>query len=332
MEEAAITAGAARWRVHLLITWRLLAPSILSVMVLTFIRAIQGFEVPLFLGVPGNVPVIASSISIGLQEAFVPDYGTASAYGVLMLAFLFLVLGLYAYVTRHASRYQTLVGKGFRYQPTSLGRGRWIGGAVLWAIALVQLLPALYMILASFLKTASIAQVGESLTWANYHEMLQFPGIVQSLVNSLIIGLLTATAAVLLALAVSWAVRWYGVRGLSSLVNLPLVFPGVVMNLAMLVMALRLPISLYGTIWIFVVAYLATFTSYALRYTQPALLQIHPELEEVARTGGVGQGVILTRLLLPLLRRALKGGGSSFSSSAFGNWRWQACSTPPTPR
>src|SRR5262249_20212391 len=76
---------------------------------------------------------------------------------------------------------------------------------------------------------------------------------------------------------------------------------------AMLIMYLRVPLHIYGTIWVFVLAYVATFTPYAIRYTHPALLQIHRELEEVAHVSGAGWLQTFRRILAPLLTPAMVG-------------------------
>jgi iron(III) transport system permease protein len=78
----------------------------------------------------------------------------------------------------------------------------------------------------------------------------------------------------------------------------------VIAGLAVMVLYLSLPIGLYGTIWILVIAYsyrLATAT----RIARASLLQIHPELEEAAQMAGAGWFAVQARVLAPLLRPAL---------------------------
>lgn len=313
LEDAALIAGARPWRTLRSITARLLIPGLLSVTILTFIRAIQSFEVPLFLGIPSGNLIVTSFIYTNLQESMLPDYSQASAYGVLLLLFLLLILLLYRYVTRQANQFQTVSGKGFRPKVADIGGWRWLGTAFMVFVAVVQALPVLVVLIASFLPSLSVTWHGlvHELTFSNYQELGKFLGIEASVVNSAIVAFVSAGGAVLLALWASWVIVRGSAKGsgaLDLMVSLPLVFPGVVMSLAVLVLYLHFHIGVYGTIWIFVLAYVATFTPYALRYTQPALIQIHKELEEIAYISGAKAFQIFVRILAPLLMPALIGG------------------------
>jgi len=44
-----------------------------------------------------------------------------------------------------------------------------------------------------------------------------------------------------------------------------------------------LPVGVYGTIWIMLIAYLTRFMPYGLRYNTTSMLQIHQELENPPR-------------------------------------------------
>lgn len=312
LEEAAAIAGASPWRTFGSVTLRLMYPSILSILILTFIRTVQAFEVPLFLGVPAGVHVLTAIIYTDLQESYIPNYAQASAYGMLLLAFLSGVLWLYGAVTRHAARFHTITGKAFRARRIDLGPWRWAAASFIWLMVVIEGLPGAYMVLASFLRSLGTGAgfLAQNFTYANYQQLGAFPGVASSILNSLVIALVSASAAAVLALIASWLLarsRVPGRRIVDFLVSLPLVFPGVVMSLAMLVMYLRVPFHLYGTIWVFVLAYIATFTPYAMRYTHPALLQIHRELEEVALVSGAGWLETFRRILAPLLKPALLG-------------------------
>jgi iron(III) transport system permease protein len=85
-------------------------------------------------------------------------------------------------------------------------------------------------------------------------------------------------------------------------------FPGVVLGVAFLQTYLALPIPIYGTIWLLVVAFAVSFLPYAMRYSYPGILQIHPELEESAQTSGASWWRTFVRIVIPLLFPALFGG------------------------
>src|SRR5581483_11960455 len=86
---------------------------------------------------------------------------------------------------------------------------------------------------------------------------------------------------------------------------LPLVFSGVVLGLAILILYVGSPIPVYGTVWILVIAYVTGFLPYGLRYAHPGLLQIAPELEESGNISGARWGQVFRKIVLPLLVPAL---------------------------
>jgi iron(III) transport system permease protein len=64
---------------------------------------------------------------------------------------------------------------------------------------------------------------------------------------------------------------------------------------------LTLPIPVYGTLWILVIAYVTKYVPIALRTCHVALLQIHPELEEASVISGSSWLRTFGRVLLPLM-------------------------------
>jgi len=86
------------------------------------------------------------------------------------------------------------------------------------------------------------------------------------------------------------------------------VFPGLVLGLAIMVCYLTLPVGVYGTIWIMLIAYVTRFLPYGMRYNTAALLQVHKELEESAAMSGASLGATFGRIVLPLLKPGLIAG------------------------
>ena len=76
--------------------------------------------------------------------------------------------------------------------------------------------------------------------------------------------------------------RWL----LDNIASLPMVFPGLVLGLSIMIFYLNVDIGIYGTIWIMLIAYITRFMPYGLRYSTTSMLQIHKELEESAAMSG----------------------------------------------
>ena len=109
---------------------------------------------------------------------------------------------------------------------------------------------------------------------------------------------------VALTFAAAWLIVRYrsGARwALDILISVPLVFPGIVLGITILIQFLRLPmIPIYGTIWILVLAFLIRFMPYGMRFCHAGILAIHRELEECGRTCGATVLIVLRRIVLPL--------------------------------
>jgi iron(III) transport system permease protein len=312
LEEAASLSGASPARVLRSITLRLALPALLSVLLLTLVRSIQAFEIPVVLGLPAGIRVLTTEVWLAVREALVPRYGTASAYGVLTLLVVFVGLYFYSRVTRDAHRYSTITGKGFRPRQMELGPWRWPAAAFILLMVSIQFLPILALFAVSLARNISVAgNFWNHLTLQHYADVLGSPALLGSFRNSLVVGLVSATAAVALSALVVWLIVRTRIRGryhLDQLASMPVAFPGVVLGVAFLQTYLALPIPIYGTIWLLVVAFTASFLPYAMRYSYPGILQIHPELEECASTSGATWWRTFSRIVIPLLFPALFGG------------------------
>ena len=80
------------------------------------------------------------------------------------------------------------------------------------------------------------------------------------------------------------------------------VLPGPVAALAVLVLFTKLAPVFYGSVLILIVAYVIHFLPAGLQSLEPALQQMSPNLEEVARTLGLGVRETWRRVTLPLVR------------------------------
>src|SRR5207247_4866926 len=79
LEESARASGAGALRVALTVTLPLVAPIILSAGMLSFIRAMDSFEVPVLLGLPAKVFVFSNRIFAAVQYDYPVNYGLATA-------------------------------------------------------------------------------------------------------------------------------------------------------------------------------------------------------------------------------------------------------------
>ncbi len=310
LEEAAVVSGSSEWQVFRRVTFPMAAPSVLSVLILTFVRSLEAFEIPALIGLPAGIEIFTTQIYLQLKGGIIPEYGHASAYSVILIALVSLALIPYYRITQDTFKFSTVTGKGFNPRRKDLGKWRWLGGLLLLSLPLVQLLPMIALLWSSltpFLQAPSVKALGQ-LSFANYVLAFNDPKIVRSTANSLLVSITSASGAVAVAFVVAWIVartsislRWM----LDRLTMLPLVFPGIVLGVAILQMYLVLPLPVYGTVWIMVAAFVPQYLPYAMRCNHAGLLGIHKELEESATASGANWGQVVHNIIAPLMMPAL---------------------------
>jgi iron(III) transport system permease protein len=313
LEEAATTAGSTGWQVFRRVTFPLAAPSVLAVLILTFIRSLEAFEIPALIGIPAGVEVLTTKIYLQIKGGLIPKYGEASAYSVLLIGLV--ALGLYPYyrITSKTYKFTTISGKGFRPQRIQLGKWRWLGGLLMLVLPLLQFLPIVAITWSSFLPFAQIPsrKALSLLTFNNYVTAFNDSGIIRSVMNSLTVSMTSATGAMLITFFAAWLIVRASIKArwvLDQMAMLPLVFPGIVMGIAILKMYLMLPLPVYGTLWILILAFIARYLPYGIRFSHSALLSLHKELEEGAMVSGASWFQMVRQVVMPLIMPALLAG------------------------
>jgi iron(III) transport system permease protein len=134
--------------------------------------------------------------------------------------------------------------------------------------------------------------------------VLSYPIFADAVRTSVTLGALSATIIVGLTFVMAWIAQRTAARYgwlLDLLVFVPIAVPSVIIGASVLFAYLMLPIPVYNTIWILLIAYLASYLPYGIRFASGGIAQLHKELEEAAKMSGAGHGQIFWRVLLPLL-------------------------------
>ena len=309
-EEAALMAGAGPLKTFRSITLRLGLPGVLALMLLIGIRAFESFEVPALVGLAGNVTVLTTNIYQSSKNIGAINFGESGAYSVCLLLVVVLLLAWHNRLAGHANQFQTITGKGYRPRIIDLGRWRYVTAAILLAIFLLAIaLPV------AILVFTSLMPFYEGVTWEsfsrfsleNYHAILAPGSFRDSIANTVLLGVATATLVVPFTALCAWlAVRRHpGAWLLDQIAMAPLVFPAIVMSVAFLHVYVNLPIPLYGTLLSVIIASAVRYLPYGMRYAYAGVLQIHVDLEDAATTSGAGRAFIFVRVVLPLIAPAL---------------------------
>ena len=313
LEEQAAMSGASLFQTARRITLGLAWPAALASLLILFVRSIESFEVPALLGLPVGIHVYTSAIYQAIHE-YPSQIGLASAYAVTLLLLTSLGVYVQSRLAASGSRYSTVTGKGFRPRTIDLGSWRYLTAAIFIAyFAIIVLLPFLVLLWSSLQRFYSVP------SWAalarvsldSYRAVLDNPQFGETVRNSVVLAVGSAGAVMLLSAVISWIVVRTRVRGrwlLDNIASLPLVFPGLVLGLAIMVCYLTVDIGIYGTLWIMFIAYVTRFLPYGMRYNSTSMLQIHKELEESAAMSGASWSMTFRRIVLPLLQPGLLAG------------------------
>jgi iron(III) transport system permease protein len=295
------------------VTLPLVKPALYAALLVSTLRAVEAFEVPALLGIPTGTWVFTSRIWQAL-DGFPADTARGSAYAMPLLAITVAGVFLYSRLARRASSYQVVRGGGLKPRPVPLGRWRWpLAAAAFVYLLLASVAPLLVLLYASlqpFYDSPSIAGLSH-VTGSNYSALFHDGATIRAIGNSLVVALVTASAVTIVMTMVAWLVVRGRARGrwiVDALASLPLVIPGLVLGLAILLVYLRVPGPLYGSLWILVVAYFTRFMPYGMRYAAAALHQLSDEVEEAARISGATWGQTLRRIVAPLVAPALLAG------------------------
>jgi iron(III) transport system permease protein len=310
LEESAFASGASGFLVMRRITVPLLMPAIFAAGMYSLLVSLDSFELPLIVGLPGRVYVFTTLIYFSAQGLFPPNYGLASAFGMTFLIFGLILVGLNRALVKDPERYSIVTGKGYRPRPVPLGKWRYIAFALVSLYVVLTVIAPLVVLmwvsLLPFFQAPSRAAL-ELVSLKNYLAVINQDLVIGAVVNTVLVGVATATLVLLLAFAISWVVVRLKLPGkaiLDGVAFLPQVVPSIIIALAMIILYARPPLSvlpIYGTIWIIVLGLSTHYLAFGTRAMNGAVVQVSKELEEAARASGAGRMRMLFRITLPLI-------------------------------
>jgi iron(III) transport system permease protein len=313
LEESALMCGASvlsiAWKITLKLAW----PAALASLLILFVRSLESFEVPALLGLPVGIQVYTSSIYQAIHQ-YPSQIGLAASYAITLLLITSIGIYMQSRLSYHSSRFSTVTGKGFRPRTIDLGAWRYAAaGFFVFYFLVIVFLPFLVLVWSSLQKFYSVPSWAalNRITLDAYRTILDYPQFWSTVRNSLFLAFTTATLIMLLGAVISWIVVRTKIQGrwlLDNLASLPLVFPGLVLGLSIMICYLYLDIGVYGTIWIMLIAYATRFLPYGSRYASTSMVQIHKELEESAAMSGATWATSFRRIVLPLLKPGLLAG------------------------
>jgi iron(III) transport system permease protein len=309
LEEAARISGANPLRVFRDITLPLVSPSFFAGGLLVFAASASAFGIPAMIGMPSRIYVLSTQVmsyvymgtSSGMREA------TALSTVLMVIAVVTMTSGNWLLSKR---KYTIIGGKSSRVLPVSLGKMKpvAVGFASFMAFMLV-FLPIGAILLTSFVNIFGQPIQANNLTLNHYKYILSFKMAREAFQNSLLLGAVAATFALILASLIAYfRIKVRNKLGdLSDLVaTVPYATPGTVIALALIIaFSGKYGLSMYNTFAILIVAYLVKYLAFSVRTVSGSLEQVDLSLEEAAQISGAGWLQSFKDIVLPLIRPGL---------------------------
>jgi iron(III) transport system permease protein len=303
MLEAARTLGMGPWRAFFAVSLPLARPAIVAGVALALMETLADY---------GTVAYFAvNTFTTGIYRAWfsLGDRVAAAQLAAMLLSFVLFLL-MAERISRGRARYHNTTG---RNRPMAGARLRGFSALLAFVGCLLPLLLGFLLPAALLLKMALTdgdAQFGERFLLLSR--------------NSFLLAGVTAAIGVLLALLMAYGARLSKntlASSLNRLVGLGYAVPGAVIAVGVLIPVTRLDnwlaaqwehwfgsnpgLLLTGGIAALVYAYLVRFLAVALHTVETSLAKITPNMDDAARSLGLGQGATLRRVHAPLLRGSL---------------------------
>ncbi len=316
LEESARIAGASQPYVIRKITLPLTIPAISSGMLLVLITSLSNYGIPAMLGYSQNIFTLPTMITKLMDRAGGSFEGIrqSAALSIVLVFIVSIALLVQRRLMTHG-RYDIIKGKSMRPMLIKLRGAKYpLLAFSLLFLSLIVVAPIVMIILVSFVKAYGLPFLAQNLTLANFRRIFVGNIMVRdSVKNSLFLAFSAASFCLLLGTMLAYVIYKVKPKGgiaLEMMAVLPYSLPGTVMAIGCILAwsGAFFGITLYNTIWIILVAYIARYLSYALKSSSAALHQVHSSLEEAARSCGASHMQTLKDITLPLIKPAMISG------------------------
>ncbi|MBA5802895.1 ABC transporter permease [Rhizobium changzhiense] len=309
--EAARLSGAFSLRVFRDIILPLSLPGIIAGAAISFVSCTGNFGIPAILGIPASIFTLPTLIFTKFSAFTSRTFGDVAVLSAIIA--IISVVGLMIQDRALRGRDYRVIGLSGVSAAFELGAWRLAFTSLVWAILFFMLAAPFFALVAGALVPAyGVPLTFKTMSLHAFEEILFRQAVTRTaFINSL--SLAGATALCLLVITVLAAYtltrrKDAASRIVSSLIEIPYSLPGIVMAVCfILVFAAPIPflhVSLYGTIWIILIAYFSSFFAVSLKPVVSAFHQLDPALEEAARLSGAGFFRRLADIIVPLIAPA----------------------------
>ena len=176
-------------------------------------------------------------------------------------------------------------------------------------IVLYLLAPIIVVVATAFTATAYPVFPPQGFTLRWFEKFLATPEFVESIRISAMLATASTFIAAMLGTSSALALARFHIPGkatISALLLSPILFPTIVLGLALLVFSTKIGLS--GTFANLVCGHVVLITPFVIRMVMVSLAQFDPAVEEAARNLGAGRWRTFIRITLPLIRPGVLAG------------------------
>lgn len=292
LEESARSLGYGPWETFRRITLPQLQPALAAGGLLVGLYTLRDFGAVSLM----RYTTFTRAIYIQYRSAF--DRSSAALLSSVLVLMTLAILIMESR-SRTTGRYHSGGPSPRRLQTVVLGRWSWWAWSLCAAVVTLALLIPAAVLLYWLVRGM---QAGEALA-----------PLLEPIRNSLTASGLAAILTVLAGLPIAIAVvrrpaRWN--RSAWRLTHVGYALPGIVVALAMVHLGSQYLSWVYGSLPVLLAAYVILFIPQSLGSLKTSLLQVHPNLEEAARSLGRRPLAVFRKVTLPLVRPGLLAGAA----------------------
>ena len=311
--EAARMSGAGQYRVICDMILPLCKNGLLAAAAIAFLSGLGNFGIPAMLGIPVSYYVLPTLIYQRMA-----DFGPSMINEVSNLSILIAMLAVsVVWVQHHFQKRMALTGLPGRPLNFNLGPWRLVTEIMMVLILMaVLVIPMLALAASSLVPAQGVALTWSNISFASYEQIAVSQSIAwRAFENSFLLAIGAAFIIVVISLpVVYWFNREPGALTTATkiLIDIPYALPGVVLSIACILLFVKpipiIQITLYGTLWIILFAYVSRFFTVGFKPMMSSMMQIDASLEEAAQLCGAGMRRRLRDIVVPLLSPALFAG------------------------
>ena len=338
LEEAAIVLKASRFKILYRITLPIVAPAMISTILLVFAGSISSYTVPYYLS--GGGGAAGQFIAITLRSALVNNQiGNGYVIATILMVISVLILSINNWFTRSRRSFTTVSGKSGQISKINLGWMKWVvSSIVIIIIIFFAIVPLISFFISSLEETSGVIESFNWKYWFSKESVINDPYIEQrigeqpglffnvqimgsflrSIVTSLIVALICGTFGILIGYAVSHNRRSRLTGYVGTVSFLPYLIPALSFG-AVFFSLMKMPgftwldgtnnmENLWACVPIVVLVGGVKFIPFASRSGTNAMLQLSGEIEEAAIIVGVPWWKRMLRIIFPIQKSSFMSG------------------------